>query len=143
MKQLAIVVMLGVIGGNILTNAEQYNNARPIQYAQAEEAPRVILIGTTTKEKTIEEKIRDTFPEAPNTAVAIAKCESGLNPNAINNRNKNGTTDGGLMQINSIHDKYLDELGLDKFDVDDNLKFARLLYEERGFAPWVCYSKIK
>lgn len=33
---------------------------------------------------------------------AIAITESGLNPKAINN-NSNGTSDYGLMQINSIH----------------------------------------
>jgi soluble lytic murein transglycosylase-like protein len=32
---------------------------------------------------------------------AIAKTESGLNPNAINKSNKNGSYDIGLMQINS------------------------------------------
>jgi soluble lytic murein transglycosylase-like protein len=36
----------------------------------------------------------------PNLLYTIAKTESGLNPNAIN-RNRNGSYDLGLMQINS------------------------------------------
>ncbi len=33
---------------------------------------------------------------------SIAKVESGMNPSAINH-NRNGTTDMGIMQINTIH----------------------------------------
>jgi hypothetical protein len=32
------------------------------------------------------------------------------------------------------------ELGLDPWDVEDNVKFARVLYEESGWQPWVCYT---
>ena len=110
-----------------------------VVYAQEEVAePKVVIIEVVKKEKTIEEKIREVFHEEPNRAVAIAKCESNLNPNAVNTANRNGTTDSGLMQLNSVHDARLNALGLDKWDVDDNLTFARLLYEERGFRPWVC-----
>lgn len=144
MKQLAIVVMFIVIGGNILRNAEEHNREHPIVYTAyaQEEEPKVILIEVIQKEKTIEEKIRDTFPEDPETALAIAHCESALNPSAINNRNKNGSVDKGLYQINSVHDKRVRELELDLFDTDDNLKIARLLYEEHGWKPWVCSKKI-
>lgn len=145
MKNIAGIVMLLIAGGNILVNAEQYNSEHPLVYvaeAQVVE-PRVILIGTTTKEKTIEEKIVAAFPEDSATALKIAKCESNLNPNAHNNRNKDGTTDGGLFQINSVHDKRLAELGLDKYDPDDNIKFAQLLHEERGWLPWSCRKLIK
>lgn len=83
--------------------------------------------------------IRATFPEAPQTALAVANCESGLNAKAYNPNNKNGSTDGGLWQINSVHDKRLEALGLDKFDPEDATKFARMLYEESGWKPWVCY----
>lgn len=90
------------------------------------------------KEKTIEEKIREIFPEDPDTALAIAKCESNLNPLAISH-----TNDGGIFQINWIHDTRLAKLGLDKFNVDDNLKFARILYDERKWLPWTCFKKIR
>lgn len=42
---------------------------------------------------------------------AIAKTESSFNPSAIN-RNKNGTYDVGLMQINSIHLPELQKYGI-------------------------------
>lgn len=86
--------------------------------------------------------IREHFPEDPQTAIAIAFCESGLNPNAYNGSNYDGSTDGGLWQINSVHDKRLQQLGLDKYDPEDATKFARMLYDERkGYGDWVCYNK--
>lgn len=143
-KHLLVSVVILTAGGNILKNAEQYNSEHPLVYTAeaAEVVPRMILIGTTTPEQTIEQKIRQTFPEDAETALKIAKCESSLKPSAINNRNKNGTTDGGIFQINSVHDKRLNELGLDKFNADDNIKFARLLWEEQGWHPWVCKKHI-
>ena len=70
-------------------------------------------------------------------ALRIATCESGLNPKAYNGNNDNGTTDGGLWQINDVHNPTLAELGLDKYDPEDATKFARMLYDERGFNDWV------
>ena len=85
--------------------------------------------------------IRETFPEDPNTAVAIATCESGLKPHAYNPTNNNGSTDGGLWQINSVHDKTLEQMGLDKYDPEDATVFARHLYEANGgWQDWVCYT---
>lgn len=86
--------------------------------------------------------IHATFPDDPHTAVAIARCESGLNPKAYNPKNTNGTTDGGLFQINSTHYKRMEKLGLDPYDVRDNAAFARMLYEESGWRPWVCAKKV-
>jgi hypothetical protein len=64
-------------------------------------------------------------------------------PHAYNPRNTNGSTDGGLWQINSVHDKRLQQLGLDKYDPEDATKFARMLYDERGWRDWVCYTHNK
>lgn len=53
---------------------------------------------------------------------AIAKAESGLNPNIISKPNKNGSKDYGLMQINSIH---LNKNGLTEeniLDPETNIK---------------------
>jgi len=144
MKQVFVLVMIGIIGGNILTNSAEYSKEHPLVYTAEAQViePRTILIEIIPEEKTIEEKIKEAFPEDEITALRIAQCESGLNPLAHNNRNKNGSTDGGLYQINSVHDKRLNELGLDKYDIEDNIAFARRLYEENGWKPWVCHKKI-
>lgn len=89
---------------------------------------------------TVEDKIRATFPENPERAIAIFKCESGLRPNAFNGKNTNGTWDAGLAQINSIH-------GVSKsmlMDINVNLAVARVIYERAGnsFTPWVCNRKV-
>lgn len=80
------------------------------------------------------------FPEDPYTAVAIVACESGFKPNAYNPTNTNGSTDGGLWQINSVHDKTLAAMGLDKWNPEDATKYARYLYERNGWRDWVCYT---
>lgn len=48
----------------------------------------------------------------PYLLYSIAWVESGLNPRAIN-RNRNGTFDRGVMQINSSWDRYLKRYGVD------------------------------
>lgn len=79
--------------------------------------------------------------------VKIAECESRLSPLAHNPHNRDGTTDGGLMQINSVHSPRLEALGLDKYDPEDAVYFARILYDESkartgsGVLPWVCAWK--
>lgn len=52
----------------------------------------------------------------PQLLWAIAKTESQFNPNAFNQKNKNGSYDIGIMQINSIH---LDELWI-KYGISEN-----------------------
>lgn len=87
--------------------------------------------------------IKGAFPEDPHTAVAVARCESGLKPTAHNSHNKDGSADGGLWQINTVHDKELQKLGLDKYSPRDATKYARMLYEERRWNDWVCFTRKK
>lgn len=54
------------------------------------------------------------FRLPPGIVPAIVRVESGGNPQAINRSNRNGTTDFGLMQINSIHLPRLAAHGVDE-----------------------------
>ena len=83
----------------------------------------------------IEEKIRQAFPEEPEVMLAIAKAESKLNPHVVNRANTNGSVDTGIFQVNSIHG-YSEEYLLDE---DNNLRVAREIYERQGKEAWVAY----
>lgn len=66
---------------------------------------------------------------------AIAKTESNFNIYAVNDKNKNGTVDRGIMQINSIH---LNEnlTAEDLFDPRINIMMGAKIYK-------MCFNKYK
>jgi hypothetical protein len=135
MKYITLAVMLlGLLGG-IRLNTWYAEASKPIIVEQEPEEPSVVQIEIRIDwtEERIKEEIRKMFPEAPETFVRIAKCESGFRPHAHNEK----TNDGGLFQLNEkYHGQRLRELGLDPFDVQDNLKYARILYEQNGTQDW-------
>jgi hypothetical protein len=144
MKRLAIVVILGIIGGNIYAGSTEYSKQHPIVYTAEAEEPREVLIEVKPTEKTIEEKIRATFPEDADRAVAIAKAESGLRANAYNpERHKTCSGSFGVMQIACVH--HVGDPNELK-DVDFNLQKAREIYEAslkdngNGWIPWGAYK---
>lgn len=87
------------------------------------------------------DKIIKAFPDAL-IMVEIARCESTLDPTA--DRAGLGV-DVGLFQINQVHLAELNLLGLDRRNIDDNITFARLLYDRAGTQPWYmseyCWGK--
>ena len=79
-----------------------------------------------------------TFPEDPETATRIVSCESRWDPAA-----RSGTGDTGLFQINDIHRGAGGvAAGMSVSDLMDpvtNVRVARMLYDQSGWYPWVCY----
>jgi len=68
-------------------------------------------------------------------AIRVAYCESGLEEKAFNPKNPDGSNDGGVFQINSIH-QLPDEV---RFDAIKNIKWAKSKVEAEGdFYAWVC-----
>lgn len=76
-----------------------------------------------------------------NTSIMYAICmaESGGNPNALGH-NKNGTTDGGLLQINSIHVNSGLISSEDRFIPEKNLAAAYAIYKGSGYKAWSSYN---
>jgi hypothetical protein len=63
-------------------------------------------------------------------------------------RGKENSNDKGVMQINTVyHDEVAKKLGLDLDNLDDNVAYARYLYEKKGAQPWIsssaCWAKFK
>ncbi len=83
----------------------------------------------------IEEEIAHIFGEERILALAIAKAESGLNPEAIN-RNKDGSKDIGIFQINDCHGWSEKE----RLDWRKNISMAKELRDRRGWGEWVVYN---
>ncbi len=73
-------------------------------------------------------------------AVAIALAESSGDPTAINRANRNGSTDYGLWQINSVHAALLRTGSWS--NPADNARMAYAVYKQAGsrFTPWVQYK---
>ena len=70
----------------------------------------------------------------------VAACESHyrqFNSSGDVQRGEVNHYDVGVMQINELyHAKEAKALGLDLYDLDDNVAFARHLYEKSGTKPW-------
>lgn len=91
---------------------------------------------------TVEERIKKAFPEDPNTALAIAKCESMLDKNAIGDTHTKYCS-VGIMQIRTLP-KRMAYYGLtiEKLkDVNTNLEMARKIKDRRGnWGAWSCFT---
>lgn len=82
----------------------------------------------------IEAYIKEVFGKASEEAIVIAKCESGLNPKAVNwgDAKITGKPSMGIFQLNRPYDeKY--------FDWRYNIETAyKEFYVPRGWVPWSC-----
>ena len=72
--------------------------------------------------------------------LAIAFCESSLNPRAVNENIKDGkvwSRDYNLFQINDYyHEESAKKMGLDIKTVSGNIKYARHLYDRNHLVDW-------
>jgi hypothetical protein len=94
----------------------------------------------TTKDK-VEKKIREIAKEEivdPDLAVRVAKCESNLNPLAVN-INTDNSQDRGLFQIN---DKYHPEVSnIEAFDIEASTRFFCKAFKAGNIYWWKATEK--
>jgi hypothetical protein len=98
--------------------------------------------------KNVEKFIEDYFADIP-IMTKIARCESRnrhLDKNGNILKGEITPLDRGVMQINLYyHEETARKMGLDLHNIDDNVAYARYLYEKYGAKPWMssshCWSK--
>lgn len=92
--------------------------------------------------------VRRYFDDIP-VMIQIAKCESHFRHTLEGGMILSGKVDSadtGVMQINRrYHSARAQSMGLDLYDLSDNMEYARDLYERKGTSPWnasaPCWSK--
>lgn len=98
----------------------------------------VLGLSACNPQEQSKDAIRQHFPAAQHDrAIAIAQCESGLNPKAVSP----GGGNWGLFQINTVHKPMVQKMGYSWDQITDpyvNSKVARTLYNQSGWSPWSC-----
>ncbi|MER5831784.1 helix-turn-helix domain-containing protein [Streptomyces sp. NPDC002130] len=84
----------------------------------------------------VRERVREVFPETPDKAVAIADCQSFLDPLHIL-PNTNGTRNWGLFQISDTRLRDLGGSPREALDPEWNIQAARKLWSrDHDFGDW-------
>ena len=109
-----------------------------------EEITDVKGIAIANPNLTVEEKVRTYFDDIPIMA-EVARCESQfthIDPRTgLVNRGRVNPKDVGVMQINQYyHETTAQHMGLELTTFEDNLTYARYLYEREGTQPWSASS---
>jgi len=96
---------------------------------------------TTLKDYVVVESLVSNLD--PQIMLRIAKCESGFKQFDSGGKPLiSPTSDVGLMQINQVHWKRAEKLGLDIFNSPvDNMAMAKIIHKEQGYKAWSCYNK--
>jgi hypothetical protein len=141
----AFIVIVGIIGFIIMGIAQtEYAFHKMIE--ALEEIDKVIHIDKALAQEHFvrdwKDDVLDKFEEAGIDRDIIRKviaCESSWNPYAVN-KNRNGSIDRGILQINSIH-KVPAEIAFDPMKATE---WAIDMYHSgKGLTPWVCYTSGK
>jgi hypothetical protein len=122
-------------------------DTQPIAYGQITEttveAEKVAISVSDT-----ERIVREYFKDIP-VMIQVAKCESHFRHELSDGSILKGRVDPadtGVMQINKrYHESTAIKLGLNLENIEDNMAYARYLYETQGTKPWnasaPCWSK--
>jgi hypothetical protein len=85
----------------------------------------------------VEAVIAEVFGSHAAAAIGVARCESGLRPEAISR----GGGNWGLFQINKVHRGRVERMGYqwnDLLDARVNALVAKSIFDEQGWGPWAC-----
>ena len=112
------------------------------------DTPKIALAPKTIDKKHIaytntEARVREYFSDIP-VMIQVARCESTFRHTLGDGsvlRGKVDARDTGVMQINTgYHGAASKKLGLDLTVLEDNMAYARHLYNKQGTQPWSASS---
>lgn len=131
-----------------VTSAGSVNIMAETAYGHITTEATIESEGTLANAVDTESVVRTYFRDIP-VMIQVARCESHFRHTLADGTVLQGRVDPadtGVMQINKrYHEAKATELGLDLNDIEDNMAYARHLYETQGTQPWSasapCWSR--
>lgn len=135
----------------ILIDVNRAEGVHVVQVAEAATSTpqevRIEVVVNWDKQR-IEQEIRTVFWEDPETAVKVAKCESGLVATAQSNHTLSYGRERSFSIFQVHEPDWADDaerLGLHEWRTNpkENIQLARYIYDRAGkrWTPWSCYTK--
>lgn len=138
-KWLIVGAAIGYLLGYFTAGASKDPNVHSVPDVRFSSSEADTLVPPSKKELTLEEKIQKEFQETPEMMKIVA-CESQFRQFKDGKPLISPTSDVGIMQINQVHWKRADKMGLDIHgSVDDNIAMGKVILEEQGLNAWTCY----
>lgn len=110
----------------------------PVAHAETlESGSKLTEEGASKTPSSTEALIKKYFGDEYELALAVAKCESQLDPSRIGDTHLSKPSIG-LFQINQIWHPYTTE---QLQDAEQNIKIAKEIRDKGGWDRWTCYSK--
>lgn len=120
------------VAANEAAEAKAEAERAAAEQAAAEQAAAAAPAGS------VQQIIARYFGGETQRALAVARCESGLNPGAMSP----GGGNHGLFQINNVHrGNFQSVTGAPwsaRYDAEMNTRFAHWLWSQQGWGPWAC-----
>lgn len=127
-----VVYLLILIGAQLLKHPVAINMVTPVAAMESYNMTEEVKPLPPGVEEIIRFNFKDLGETTVQQALRVFRCESGLRPAAVNDKNTNKTSDLGVAQINSVHKVPARFLKNPKV----NIAVARQLYDEQGWTPW-------
>lgn len=110
---------------------DEYEEEEEEEYAK----PESYYNSYSSTQNEIAREIMKVFGHEWKIAMAVATAESSLNPQAVN-RNRNGTRDIGIFQINDHHGWSAEE----RYNWRNNIAMAKEIRDRYGWSAWAVYN---
>lgn len=148
MEVIALVIAAAILSGILLSWGSKAHIIEHVNASTTEPVPVPVIVRINWTPERIEQEIRKTFPETPDLAVRVARCESGLVAD-IQSQHTLSYGQERSFGIFQVHEpdwgKTAARLGFENWRTDpgENIKLARYIYEQAGkrWTPWSCYTK--
>jgi hypothetical protein len=140
---LILLVQFPIYGRYFLNSTHEITLENPnpiIQEVQAKEEATLGSQSTEATSPTLSDYIQEVFGEDGDVAIAVAKCESGIDNSKMNDNTKWGGVgrDWGVFQINDHY--HANKGDIPNLTERENVRMAKKIFDASGWYAWSAYK---